>query len=234
MKVTVALLEAHRGFQQDQDREEANSAFLGLIDRGTSLPWKEHRTYETSPAKGQSLPAAASWVKPHMRIASHDFIISGQRRLNWPVNRPNRISRAAATRKAESCCCQGRLSYTICFGKLVFAVTNSNSSLSRFILQNCSVISVPWPRRRLSLRRRGENQAADSARVLALKSQLAVGQGNTPQFQHARPQLQGSPLRERLPSTIRTGIAARAANGSAQRSCHKAFRVSPKSVIAAR
>ena len=34
-KMTVALLEAHRGFQQDQDREEANSAFLGLIDRGT-------------------------------------------------------------------------------------------------------------------------------------------------------------------------------------------------------
>jgi hypothetical protein len=34
-KMTAALLEAHRGFQQDQDREEANSAFLGLIDRGT-------------------------------------------------------------------------------------------------------------------------------------------------------------------------------------------------------
>ena len=34
-KMTVALLEAHRGFQQDHDREEANSAFLGLIDRGT-------------------------------------------------------------------------------------------------------------------------------------------------------------------------------------------------------
>jgi hypothetical protein len=33
--MTVALLEAHRGFQQDRDREEANSAFLGLIDRGT-------------------------------------------------------------------------------------------------------------------------------------------------------------------------------------------------------
>jgi hypothetical protein len=30
-KMTVALLEAHRGFQQDQDREEANSAFLGPI-----------------------------------------------------------------------------------------------------------------------------------------------------------------------------------------------------------
>src|ERR1700733_370242 len=72
----AALLEAHRGFQQDQDREEANSAFLGLIDRGTkgcNLPWKEHRTYKTSPAKGQSLPAAASWARPHMRIVSHDF-----------------------------------------------------------------------------------------------------------------------------------------------------------------
>ena len=34
-KMTVALLKAHRGFQQDQDGEEANSAFLGLIDRGT-------------------------------------------------------------------------------------------------------------------------------------------------------------------------------------------------------
>jgi hypothetical protein len=36
-KMTIALLEAHRGFQRDQDREEANSAFLGLIDRGTKL-----------------------------------------------------------------------------------------------------------------------------------------------------------------------------------------------------
>jgi hypothetical protein len=34
-KMTVALLEAHRGFHQDQDREEADNAFLGLIDRGT-------------------------------------------------------------------------------------------------------------------------------------------------------------------------------------------------------
>ena len=34
-KMTVVLVEAHRGFQQGQDREEANSAFLGLIDRGT-------------------------------------------------------------------------------------------------------------------------------------------------------------------------------------------------------
>ena len=34
-KITVALLEAHRGFQQDQDREEVNSAFLGLIDGET-------------------------------------------------------------------------------------------------------------------------------------------------------------------------------------------------------
>ena len=34
-KMTVALREAHRGSQQDQDREEATSAFLGLIDWGT-------------------------------------------------------------------------------------------------------------------------------------------------------------------------------------------------------
>jgi hypothetical protein len=34
-KMTAALLEAHRGFQQDQAREEVSSAFLGLIDRGT-------------------------------------------------------------------------------------------------------------------------------------------------------------------------------------------------------
>jgi len=34
-KMTVALLEAHYGFEQDQDRDEANSDFLGLIDRGT-------------------------------------------------------------------------------------------------------------------------------------------------------------------------------------------------------
>jgi hypothetical protein len=34
-KMTLANLEPHRGFQQDQDREEANSAFLGLIDWGT-------------------------------------------------------------------------------------------------------------------------------------------------------------------------------------------------------
>ena len=32
---TVALVEAHRAFQQDQDLEKANTAFLGLIDRGT-------------------------------------------------------------------------------------------------------------------------------------------------------------------------------------------------------
>lgn len=32
---TVALLEAHRAFQQDRDLEKANNAFLGLIDRGT-------------------------------------------------------------------------------------------------------------------------------------------------------------------------------------------------------
>jgi hypothetical protein len=30
----VSLLEAHRGFQQDEDREEENSVFLGLTDRG--------------------------------------------------------------------------------------------------------------------------------------------------------------------------------------------------------
>jgi AcrR family transcriptional regulator len=32
---TVALIEAHRIFQQNQDLEEANNAFLALIDRGT-------------------------------------------------------------------------------------------------------------------------------------------------------------------------------------------------------
>jgi hypothetical protein len=50
----VALLEAHRGFQQDQDREEANGAFLDSSTgerKGCSLPWKEHRTYKTSLAK---------------------------------------------------------------------------------------------------------------------------------------------------------------------------------------
>ena len=31
----VALLEAHRVFQQDHDLKKANTAFLGLIDRGT-------------------------------------------------------------------------------------------------------------------------------------------------------------------------------------------------------
>jgi AcrR family transcriptional regulator len=31
----VALVEAHRVFQQDHDLEKANTAFLGLIDRGT-------------------------------------------------------------------------------------------------------------------------------------------------------------------------------------------------------
>jgi hypothetical protein len=34
-KMTVAFLEAHRGFQQDQDREEATSGFVGLTDWGT-------------------------------------------------------------------------------------------------------------------------------------------------------------------------------------------------------
>jgi hypothetical protein len=48
--------------------------------KGCSLPWKEHRTYKTSPAKGQWLPAAASWVRP---IKALCLIISGQRRLNW-------------------------------------------------------------------------------------------------------------------------------------------------------
>jgi AcrR family transcriptional regulator len=32
---TVALIEAHRAFQQGQNLQEANNAFLGLIDRGT-------------------------------------------------------------------------------------------------------------------------------------------------------------------------------------------------------
>ena len=32
---TVALIEAHRAFQQDQNVEKANTAFLALIDRGT-------------------------------------------------------------------------------------------------------------------------------------------------------------------------------------------------------
>jgi AcrR family transcriptional regulator len=32
---SIALLEAHRVFQQDQDVEKANTAFLELIDRGT-------------------------------------------------------------------------------------------------------------------------------------------------------------------------------------------------------
>ena len=32
---TVAHIEAHRAFQQDQDRKKANTAFLRLIDRGT-------------------------------------------------------------------------------------------------------------------------------------------------------------------------------------------------------
>jgi len=32
---TVALIEAHRAFQQGQNRQEATNAFLGLIDRGT-------------------------------------------------------------------------------------------------------------------------------------------------------------------------------------------------------
>ena len=48
--------------------------------KGCSLPWKEHRTYKTSPAKGQSLPAAASWVRP---LSALCLMISGQRRLNW-------------------------------------------------------------------------------------------------------------------------------------------------------
>jgi hypothetical protein len=32
---TVALIEAHRAFWQVQNLEKANTAFLGLIDRGT-------------------------------------------------------------------------------------------------------------------------------------------------------------------------------------------------------
>jgi len=32
---TVALIEAHRAFQEDGELEEANHALLGLIDRGT-------------------------------------------------------------------------------------------------------------------------------------------------------------------------------------------------------
>jgi hypothetical protein len=48
---TVAFIEAHRAFQQDQDIEEANNAFLGIIDRGTrgvqsaleDTPYIKHR-----------------------------------------------------------------------------------------------------------------------------------------------------------------------------------------------
>ena len=75
-KMTVALLEAHRGFQQDQDREEANSAFLGLIDRGTKgrihikrRPRKDSRFLPLLPGSGH--------------ICTLCLMISGQRRLNW-------------------------------------------------------------------------------------------------------------------------------------------------------
>lgn len=78
--------------------------------------------------------------------------------------------------------------------------------------------------------RPSQAQATRSAAVPAHR----VGENDSPQSQHTPPQPQGSPLRERLPSTTRTGIATRAATGSAQRKCHNAFRASPKSVIAAR
>ena len=58
-KMTVAFLEARHGFQQDQDREEANSVFLDSSTgerKGCSLPWKEHRTYKTSCAVSMESP----------------------------------------------------------------------------------------------------------------------------------------------------------------------------------
>jgi hypothetical protein len=58
-KMTVALLEAHYSLEQDQDREEANSAFLGLIDRGTKgrihikrRPLKDSRFLPLLPGSG--------------------------------------------------------------------------------------------------------------------------------------------------------------------------------------
>lgn len=82
-KMTVVLVEAHRGFQQGQDREEANSAFLGLIDRGTKRgtgclgrntvhikrrPRKDSRFLPLLPGSGH--------------ICALCLMISGQRRLN--------------------------------------------------------------------------------------------------------------------------------------------------------
>src|SRR5271156_2043016 len=82
--MTAALLEAHRGFQQDQDREEANGAFLGLIDRGTKggavclgrdtvhikrRPRKDSRFLPLLPGSGP--------------ICALCLMISGRRRLNW-------------------------------------------------------------------------------------------------------------------------------------------------------
>jgi hypothetical protein len=75
-KMTVALLEAHYGFEQDQDRDEANSDFLGLIDRGTKgrihikrRPRKDSRFLPLLPGSGP--------------ICALCFIISGLRRLDW-------------------------------------------------------------------------------------------------------------------------------------------------------
>lgn len=63
---------------------------------------------------------------------------------------------------------------------------------------------------------------------------LRVGESDSPRLQHTPPQPQGSPLRDRLPSTIRIGIAAKPARGSAHRKCQSALRASPSNVIAAR
>jgi hypothetical protein len=67
--MTVALLEVHRGFQQDQDREEANSAFLGLIDRGT---------------KGVRSIRETIWQRIKKRLCA-SVIVNGSQRLPSPV-----------------------------------------------------------------------------------------------------------------------------------------------------
>ena len=115
-KMTVALLEAHRGFQQDPDREEANSAFFGLIDRGTKggavclgrntvyikrRPRKDSRFLPLLPGSGH--------------ICALCLMISGQRRLNWPEQVDALIE----------------LSVRLCVGKLPYNVRTLSELLRR-------------------------------------------------------------------------------------------------------
>ncbi len=64
----VALVEAHRLFQQDHDLEKGILLFwISLTGerKGSVLPWKEHRTTKTADHSKSSRAAASMWLALH-------------------------------------------------------------------------------------------------------------------------------------------------------------------------